>query len=437
MNPIYSIRAKLVGIMVFVLTTSIVLLVANDIRITKKFLTSASDTRLAEIGPLLSATLAPAVFERDLATLYEELGDITAIESVVSIEIRDHQNRVLSTAAGNSAGLGKHSIELKTPISLGGELIGSASVLLSSDFLENASRAVASEGLLIGAVTATASILILLAFSSVVTQRLARLEATAAAVTSGSLDVRADAAGRDELARVARAFNAMLDRLRVTTAALEQERFKLHMALEYANASFWEILPNGQNNTVQHERIHEQIHPDDRSRVSSVMLRILSGESQSGEVEYRVAAKSGDYRWLLARGRRLGPHCAQRTPIVGLNIDVTKRKQAELALQRSQKQFETLIESLPHGVYLKDRAHRYTLVNKAFANFVGMPKSALIGQKADALFLLNEANTANMTDLRVKNTGEPIRQEVVATPPDSKPRRLDITKFPCSATTDQ
>ncbi len=322
MNLVHSLRAKLVGAMVLILTLTFTLHLANNARLTRNLLTIASDTRLAELSPLLGAALAPSVFERDLATLSEELRDIAKIDSVLSIDVRDSRNTLLSRTEPlvpvGAATDERQTINLTTPITLSGEQIGTASVVLSAALLESASQAVVAKGLLLAMATAAVSVLTLLLLSTLITRRLATLESTANAVAAGDFTVRAPSLGRDEVGRVARTFNSMLDRLHDANRALEKE--------------------------------HQQL--------------------------------------------------------------------------------ETLIESLPHGAYLKDREGRYTLVNRAFAGFVGRSSPELVGRSTSVFFSDKETEEAQSIDREVVGTGKPVHRSFVSTPPDDEPHHLEITKFP-------
>jgi PAS domain S-box-containing protein len=45
------------------------------------------------------------------------------------------------------------------------------------------------------------------------------------------------------------------------------------------------------------------MHEEDRPRVESAMQEHLAGRAPRFEVEYRVRHPSGEWHWLLARGR--------------------------------------------------------------------------------------------------------------------------------------
>ncbi len=82
------------------------------------------------------------------------------------------------------------------------------------------------------------------------------------------------------------------------------------------------------------ERWLEMIHADDRGRLQAAFQRVVSGQSEREEAEYRVVRPDGEIRWVrdCATVTRLG----RRLRIDGVVSDVTERKRAEQALRRSE-----------------------------------------------------------------------------------------------------
>ncbi|NQT50528.1 PAS domain-containing protein, partial [bacterium] len=123
------------------------------------------------------------------------------------------------------------------------------------------------------------------------------------------------------------------------------------------------------------EAWQELIHPDDLARVRQALDAHFAGETPFYEAEYRMRAKSGAWKWILARGRVV-QRDADGTPlrITGTHLDVTARKQAEeesveleLQVQHAQK-----LESL--GVLAGGIAHDF---NNLLVAIVGNADLAL------------------------------------------------------------
>jgi len=83
------------------------------------------------------------------------------------------------------------------------------------------------------------------------------------------------------------------------------------------------------------------VHPDDIAHVQQSLRRAMQGE-QPYDVEFRMCRPDGSVRWTATRGRVLRD--AQGTPVrmIGVDMDVTARKQVELALRLSEERLRFL-----------------------------------------------------------------------------------------------
>jgi PAS domain S-box-containing protein len=76
----------------------------------------------------------------------------------------------------------------------------------------------------------------------------------------------------------------------------------------------------------------EQTHPEDRDRLAQAIQRVAVRD-EPFEQEYRLRLQDGNYYWILAKGRRVCDSAGRMTCLVGISIDNTDRKRAELAVQ--------------------------------------------------------------------------------------------------------
>ncbi len=82
--------------------------------------------------------------------------------------------------------------------------------------------------------------------------------------------------------------------------------------------------------------------------------------------------------------------------------DVTERHLADRELKRTQHLFQSLVDSLPLAVYIKDaRSGRHVLWNKMGENLVGQPRERLIGRTDKDLFTGEQAERFAKDDQRV------------------------------------
>jgi PAS domain S-box-containing protein len=85
------------------------------------------------------------------------------------------------------------------------------------------------------------------------------------------------------------------------------------------------------------------VYPDDIGAVRAALRCHLKGKAPIFECDYRIRCCDGSYRWMLARGqvtRRDASGRARR--LTGATIDITARKQAEVALKGSEKRYRSV-----------------------------------------------------------------------------------------------
>jgi diguanylate cyclase (GGDEF)-like protein/PAS domain S-box-containing protein len=78
----------------------------------------------------------------------------------------------------------------------------------------------------------------------------------------------------------------------------------------------------------------ELIHPEDYQRVLSANQDCIENRRPSFEVEYRIKAKDGSWKWVLGRGKAvLRDADGKAIRMIGTHVDITERKRAEEALR--------------------------------------------------------------------------------------------------------
>ncbi len=76
----------------------------------------------------------------------------------------------------------------------------------------------------------------------------------------------------------------------------------------------------------------DRVHPDDRVALSALLAAQLGGASGPLRIEHRVRQASGDYRWVLCDAVTVTDDAGVPARLLGALVDVTERKERELAL---------------------------------------------------------------------------------------------------------
>jgi PAS domain S-box-containing protein len=94
----------------------------------------------------------------------------------------------------------------------------------------------------------------------------------------------------------------------------------------------------------------DAVHPEDRDKVANAWRDAVAARSLY-EVEYRLRRPDGSYTLTFARGAPvIGPD-GRILEWVGVNRDISNRRQAEQALRQSEEKFRTLIETIPQILF--------------------------------------------------------------------------------------
>src|SRR2546425_912570 len=102
----------------------------------------------------------------------------------------------------------------------------------------------------------------------------------------------------------------------------------------------------------------ERVHPEDRARVEQTATDAIRGDAPGWSNEYRFRRKDGSWAWVASRCviERDAEGRARRA--VGAMIDISKLKEAESQLRQ-------VLDTLPVGVAVVDRAGDVVLHNPA------------------------------------------------------------------------
>lgn len=142
----------------------------------------------------------------------------------------------------------------------------------------------------------------------------------------------------------------------------------------------------------------------------------LGGGTTQISVEYRIRRPDGSTRWILERGFHVRDAAGRVVQLVGVAKDITTRKQMDQALLESQALYRSLVTQLPIGIFEKDLAGRYVLVNPAFCKFKGLPAERFLGKTPQEVGASAEAKN-DTTDRATKYAaaGEDHHQQILRT----------------------
>ncbi|MGL5193578.1 MAG: PAS domain S-box protein [Chroococcales cyanobacterium] len=141
------------------------------------------------------------------------------------------------------------------------------------------------------------------------------------------------------------------------------------------------------------------IHPQDRSLVHQTVEEALA-TGQPFELEYRVIWGDRTTHWLKSRGNAFWDATGQPLGTLGIVMDITHRKRAELQIQQllatervahtaaqlAGEQISNILESITDGFIALDTQGQYTYVNQKAAQLLQKRREDLMGQNISTEF---------------------------------------------------
>jgi PAS domain S-box-containing protein len=233
------------------------------------------------------------------------------------------------------------------------------------------------------------------------------LTETASRIAAGERDLQAAVSGSREIASLAFAFNSMTAQLRQTLKDLEQ-RFadlrqteeslrlseeRLRLSLEGTFDGIWDwnfgtgrVYFSPRYYTMLgyepdefppgYESWRSLVHPDDLEQAEETVHRAVE-EISSFAIEVRLKTKSGDWRWILGRGKVVEwDDEGKAVRLAGSHTDISERKRAEENLRK----YERIVSTSRDLMALVSRDYIYEAVNESFLRAHRKSREEVIGR---------------------------------------------------------
>lgn len=168
--------------------------------------------------------------------------------------------------------------------------------------------------------------------------------------------------------------------------ALRESEKRLRLAVQAAQLSTWdwnlltdEVWLGGYSNevlglapdlkSIPVSYILERVNPEDIEQIRQAIDQAINEGTLYNE-EYRIMRPDGTERWIAAHGRSVYDKTGKATRMIGVNQDITDRKNAEDALRESEEKYYTLFHQSSNPMIImsletlaivefNDSAHKY------------------------------------------------------------------------------
>lgn len=145
-------------------------------------------------------------------------------------------------------------------------------------------------------------------------------------------------------------------------------------SLVYVSAGVRELIGIEPNQAIAHpQRLLKLIHPEEREHFNA-NKRIFKQTLQPLPLEFRVISKTGEIKWVRDNARYLPSDRDGEVIVDGVILDISERKQAELALWESQRLLQQISDTTPVMIYIFDLIQqRNVYLNHYGIEFFGRP----------------------------------------------------------------
>jgi PAS domain S-box-containing protein len=176
------------------------------------------------------------------------------------------------------------------------------------------------------------------------------------------------------------------DRKRAEAALRDSER-RLSLALDSAQMGMWDLdlLTDTSVRSLRHDQIFgysvavptwgvavfmTHVVPEDREVAKHAFEKAFV--SDNFDMECRIFWADESIHWISAKGRVYRNPKGDPVRMMGTVVDVTEQKRAEEALQRSEREFRELAESMPQIVWATRADGRNIYFNQQWVDYTGL-----------------------------------------------------------------
>jgi PAS domain S-box-containing protein len=244
---------------------------------------------------------------------------------------------------------------------------------------------------------------------------------------------------------------ALVDNVRVASDARAESDQRLKIAVEASNLGLWDwdiprnrifvdrafrsflgLADDAEIWTFQD--LEQLVHPDDREPFGIAARNALKSGAPLSQVNYRLKHADGRWVWIDTYGSVTARDASGRaTRMTGTHANITERKQMERALGNTLRVMQTLLETLPLPVIIRNAERRITLVNAAWEQMIGVTRRDVVGRKLDELGDRPVAKGHLETDEEVFRTRRALRYETAVFAKDGTQYNVIVAKTPLLA----
>ncbi|HSD59131.1 MAG TPA: PAS domain S-box protein [Methanotrichaceae archaeon] len=216
-------------------------------------------------------------------------------------------------------------------------------------------------------------------------------------------DVTERKRAEEQLRRTEAQYRALVEQIPAVTytAALDDASTTLYISPQIESILGFSPKDYSEDPDIWRKRLH----PKDSDRVLAELAQSLAS-NQPFKSEYRMIARNGRTVWFRDGAIVVRDSAGDPLFIQGVMVDLTERKQAEEKQKESKDYLNKIINSIGDPIFVKDRNHRFVLVNDALCTLMGHLREEVIGHTDHDFFPKDQADVFWEKDEMVFQSGK-------------------------------
>ncbi len=124
------------------------------------------------------------------------------------------------------------------------------------------------------------------------------------------------------------------------------------------------------------------LHPQDAGITRDSLIQHVKGVTDLYQSEFRMKKRDGSWIWIFSQGRVVErDEQGRATRMVGSNADISKLKEADVAVEQLKDFYATVLNKVVTGVWVGNRQHQIIYANDGLAHMVGLSVAELMAKQ--------------------------------------------------------
>jgi len=164
----------------------------------------------------------------------------------------------------------------------------------------------------------------------------------------------------------------------------------------------------------RYESFENLIHLDDKPMINEKIQIFMNDANATYDIEFRMRHKSGEFRWIRAKGAALRDENGKAIRMAGSHTDITNQRKAEDALTKSEAMYRILTETISDVIWVLNMENmKFVYLSPSIFQLRGYSVEEALKQRIedtmtpDSLELMLK-DSKQLMDIFINNPNQPV-----------------------------